>query len=79
MKKLNNGSFGEKGRIRVNAYRAKKKENQSEPEKITQREKERFMKQKYRFKKKQEQMSDNSNIERGAVMNIANSCKTPQS
>ena len=49
MKKLNNGSFGEKGRIRVNAYRAKKKENQSEPEKITQREKERFMKQKYRF------------------------------
>ena len=32
-KKLNDASFREKERIRVNAYRAKKKERQSEAEK----------------------------------------------
>ena len=40
-KKFNDASFGEKERIRLNANRAKKKENQSEAEKITQHEKER--------------------------------------
>ena len=78
-KKLNDANFGEKGRIQVNAYRAKKKENQSEAEKIIQREKERFRKTDIQIKKKQEQMSHNNNMEGAAVINIANSCKTPQS
>ena len=38
-KKLNDSSLGEKERIKLNAYGAKKKENQSEAE-ITLREKE---------------------------------------
>ena len=50
-KKLNDANFGEKGRIQVNAYRAKKKENQSEAEKIIQREKERFRKTDIQIKK----------------------------
>ena len=79
-KKLNDANFGEKGRIQVNAYRAKKKENQSEAEKIIQREKERFRKTDIQIKKEQEQMShNNNNMEGAAVINIANSCKTPQS
>ena len=46
-KKLNDASFGEKKRIIVHVYRANKKENQSEVEKITQREKGGLRKQKY--------------------------------
>lgn len=50
-KPVNDTSFREKERIRFNAYRAKKKGNQSEVEEITQPEKERLRKQKYMFKK----------------------------
>ena len=39
-KKLNDASFWEKERIRVNAYRSKKKENQSAAENTNQPEKE---------------------------------------
>ena len=49
----NDASFRDKKRISVNGYRAKRKENQSEVEKITQHEKE-----KCRFTKKQTQMLD---------------------
>ena len=48
---LNNLSFWENERIRVNAYRVKKKENQSEAKIITQGKKEELRKQKYRFSK----------------------------
>ena len=48
---LNNLSFWENERIRVNAYRAKKKENQSEAKTITQGKTEELRKQKYRFSK----------------------------
>ena len=50
---MNDASFRDKKRISVNGYRAKRKENQSEVEKITQHEKE-----KCRFTKKQNQMLD---------------------
>lgn len=50
---MNDASFRDKKRIRVNGYRAKRKENQSEVEKITQHEKE-----KCGFTKKQTQMLD---------------------
>ena len=43
-KPVNDTSFREKERIRFNAYRAKKKGNQSEVEEITQPEKERLRK-----------------------------------
>ena len=48
-KKLNDASFGERARITVNAYKEKKKENQSEAEKVTHCEKERIRKYKYKF------------------------------
>ena len=59
-KNLNDAYFGKKERIRLNAYGAKLKENQSDAEKSNQREKERLRIQKYRLKKKQKYMSDHS-------------------
>ena len=64
-KKLNDGSFMEKERKRVNAYRAKKKQNQPE-RKITQ------LKTEIQILKQQKQMSNN-NMGAAALMNIANS------
>ena len=48
---MNDASFDEKEKIKVNAYRAKKKENHSQAEKITQCKNEILRKQKYIFKK----------------------------
>ena len=76
---MNDASFNEKEKIKVNAYKAKKKENHSQAEKITQCKNERLRKQKYIFKKGKKQMSDNNNIEAATLINITNSYKTPQS
>ena len=65
---MNDASFRDKKRISVNGYRAKRKENQSEVEKITQHEKE-----KCRFTKKQNQMLDKNNMEAEELINITNS------
>ena len=53
-KHLKDTNFKEKGRIRIKEYREKKKQYQSEAEKLSQCEKEKLRKQKYRLAKKQE-------------------------
>ena len=72
---MNDVIFWEKEKIRINTYRAQKKENHYEAEKMTQCQKERPRIQKHIFKKIQKQMSDNNNMEAADPMNIANPYK----
>ena len=53
-KHLKDTNFKEKERIRIKEYRGKKKQYQSEAEKLSQHEKEKLKKQKYRLTKKLE-------------------------
>ena len=69
--------LGRRKKIRVNTYRAKKKENQSESEKNTQFEKRDLENRNIQSLKKQKQMLDNNNMEAVAFINIANTCKSP--
>ena len=69
--------LGRRKKIRVNTYRAKKKENQSESEKNTQFEKRDLENRNIQSLKKQKQMLDNNNMEAVAFINIANTYKSP--
>ena len=53
-KHLKDTNFKERERIRIKEYREKKKQYQSEAEKLSQHEKEKLRKQKNRLAKKQE-------------------------
>ena len=69
--------LGRRKKIRVNTYRAKKKENQSESEKNTQFEKRDLENRNIQSLKKQKQMLDNNNMEAVAFINIANTYESP--
>ena len=63
--------LGRRKKIRVNTYRGKKKENQSESEKKYSENRN------IQNLKKQKQMLDNNNMEAVAFINIANTYKSP--